>query len=596
MKRISVGSVLITLFYCVLLNISANSVFAVSRIENTVIIENPNSPNLHLLTVLKDVDQPKIEVGIPTWNPGYYESVDFARNISRLTFTDQLGRKLYHRKITDSLWTIETEGVKELNIEFDYTANSLDLNKSLITPSYAILNGTNFFFYLNGHTQDLPATVNFKLPPGWNIATGLTATNSPTNFTADNYEELVDCPALVGEFDFVTLSLQGVPHHLAVAPKGIVSKEVLQNYAADTVKVIDAHLKMFGEIPYRQYLTINVFAEQGFGGNEHSNSYLGIFTKATAAKNINSILGITSHEFFHAFNVKRIRPAEMYPYRFNERNYTPLLWVSEGVTNYYQDRGLLRAGFLSPEEFLQRQARTMVQVQSVEAAKYVSVEEASISTWLSATIEGEQTFAPNYYSRGQILGLLLDLSIRRDTGNAKSLDDVMRSLYWDFFKKNRGFTTEDLISVINRLTSKDYHLFFRKYVSGTEPLPFDEVLESVGLRLAETKTEVPSLGFKVQNRIITEVDKERVLEIEKGDIFLGVANIPTGKPNWLTEFQNTYKNKIGEPVTVYFMRDGKPSAVSLKVATATLSNWELQPMDKTTPFRQSILNAWKTGK
>lgn len=575
---------------------------SITRIENTVIIENPSKTNLHIETILKDVNQQQVEAVLPNWTPGYYETDDFARNISHLVFKDQNGMSLYHHKIKDNAWIIETPDVKDIKIEFDYTANSYDLNKSVITQNYAILNGTNFFFYVRGHTQDIPATVTFKLPSDWRVATGLPPANDSMAFTAENYDELVDCPALAGEFDLVKLSLRGVPHIWAVAPKGILSQASLDQYAADGLKVIDVQTSMFGEIPYKQYLTINVFNEKGFGGLEHSNSYLGLLPNRMATpETIKNALSTHSHEFFHAFNIKRIRPAEMFPYRYDERNYTTLLWVSEGVTNYYGARGLLRAGFSTPEQYLKGQAQTMAAVQADESAKYVSVEEASISTWLPNMFEGENIFSPNYYPRGQIIGLLLDLSIRHDTNNASSLDDVMRSLYRDFYGKNIGFTTVNLISVINNLTKKDYTEFFKKYVGGTEPLPYDEVLMHAGLKLIETKSEIPGLGFKMEvGNIIAVLNKDDAAEetkgIRKGDMFLGIGNIPVSKANWLNEFQTSYRNRIGEEATVYLLRDGKPVSVSIKIMAETISTWNLQSVENPTDLQKDIFNSWSRGK
>jgi predicted metalloprotease with PDZ domain len=252
------------------------------------------------------------------------------------------------------------------------------------------------------------------------------------------------------------------PHYLAVAPKGALSDQALQKLADDSLPVIDVHTRMFGDIPYDQYWTLMVF-DGAAGGHEHSNSYLAELPKyPDEGETVRVALGTHSHEYFHAFNVKRIRPAEMFPYRYDEPNFTPLLWFSEGVTNYYGQLGLLRAGLILGEMFLERQAATIGSIRTTTSAKYVSIEESSVNAWLPNMFEGEPKFSPNYYPSGQIIGLLLDLSIRHDTHNTKSLDDVMRSLYWDFYKKGKGFATGDLIGVINQITRSDYSSFFRE--------------------------------------------------------------------------------------------------------------------------------------
>lgn len=587
------------LFLTVCLSIAAS---AATRVSNTVTIAEPNATTLHVTTTITDVNQTQLEVGVPNWTPGYYTTEDFARNISRLTFTDQTGRQLYHRKFHDSVWTLNTAGASSVKIDFDYTANQLDLNKSLITPTYAILNGTNFFFYVKGHTLDVPETVTFKLPAGWRIATGLAPTGDAATFEAESYDVLVDSPAVVGEFDMVTLPLRGVPHHLVVAPKGVLPEADLQKLAADGLKVIDAHTTMFGEIPYKQYITFNVFAERGIGGLEHLNSYLGILPKAAArSEAIPNLVNLTSHEFFHAFNVKRIRPAEMWPYRYAERNYTHLLWVSEGITDYYTMRGLLRAGLIKPEDYLQGRGNLLGGVQSVEAAKYISVEEASINTWLGGVGGGDQPFSVDYYSRGNVLGLLLDLSIRHDTKGASTLDDVMRSLYTNFYKKNRGFTTEDLVQTINRLTKKDYHSFFEKYVGGTESLPYNEVLAYAGLQLDETKNKIPRLGVSSDGtNAITALVAGGPAEtsgVHVGDLLLAIGDVKVdNNQDWAAAFRKTYANRIGETITLSVQREGKPVSLNLKIGEAEISSWNITRVAGATKEQQDVLNAWLGGK
>ncbi|MGA9996834.1 MAG: PDZ domain-containing protein [Pyrinomonadaceae bacterium] len=586
------------LFLIVCLSIAAT---AATRVSHTVTIADPNATTLHVTTIITDVSQTQLEVGVPDWTPGYYTTEDFARNISRLAFTDQSGRQLYHRKFHDSVWMLNTAGASSVKIDFDYTANQLDLNKSLITPTYAILNGTNFFFYVKGHTLDTAETVTFKLPAGWRIATGLAPTSDPATFEAENYDVLVDSPAVVGEFDLVTLPLRGVPHHLVVAPKGVLAEADLQKLAADGLKVIDAHTTMFGEIPYKQYITFNVFAERGIGGLEHLNSYLGILPKAAArSEAIPDLVNLTSHEFFHAFNVKRIRPAEMWPYRYNERNYTHLLWVSEGITDYYTMRGLLRAGLIKPEDYLQARGNLLGGVQSDEAARYISVEEASINTWLGGIGGGNQPFTVDYYSRGNVLGLLLDLSIRHDTQGAATLDDVMRALYTNFYKKNRGFTTEDLVQTINRLTKKDYHAFFEKYVGGTEALPYTEVLSYAGLQLDETKNKVPRMGISTDNdKKITALVPGGAAEgagVRVGDVLVSIGEIKVSDPDWSATFRKTYASRIGETIILSVQREGKPVSINLKLGEAEISSWKVSRLSVLTKEQQNILDTWLNGK
>jgi predicted metalloprotease with PDZ domain len=591
------ATVLVLLSLCVFLTAAA-----ATRVDNVVSVADANTQTVHVVTTVSGVSEPRLELGVPTWDPGYYTTADFARNISRLVFTDQNGRRLSHAKTRDSVWTLDTRGATSIKIEFDYAASQLDLNQSLVTPTYAILNGINFFFYVRNHTLDTPETVTYKLPAGWAVATGLTPTNDPATFSAESYDVLVDCPALAGEFDVVTLPLRGVPHRWAVAPKGIMAADALQKRAADDLKVIDAHTTMFGEIPYKHYLTINVFADRDIGGLEHLNSYMGILRKENATvENLGGLSGLTSHEFFHAFNVKRVRPAEMWPYHYDERNYTPLLWVSEGVSDYYTDRGLLRAGLINQDFYLQRRAGLLGFVQAVEAAKYISVEEASVDTWLGGIGGGGRPFSVDYYSRGDALGLLLDLSVRHDTRGSATFDDVMRALYANYYKKGRGFTTDDLKATIRQITKKDYQPFFEKYVSGTEPLPYDEVLGYAGLSLGEKKDKVLRLGVSTTEdgknvRAVIPGGAAEAAGVHAGDILVSVGDIKVGNAGWAAEFRKTYADKVGQTVPIQVLRGEQPLTLNVEVRQAEQSSWELRRLPQPTASQQSILDAWLSGK
>lgn len=574
------------------------------RIENSVTIEDSKSTVLRVTTTIKGLQgQPQLEVGIPGWAPGYYITEDFARNISRLVFTDETGRVLRHEKNHDSLWLVHTRGASSVKIDFEYAADQLDLNKSIIKPGYAILNGSNFFFYIKGHTLDLPVSVTFRLPPGWNIATGLTATSAPATFTAESYDVLVDCPVLVGEFDLVTLALRGVPHRLAVAPKGTLTGPELERLAAAYLKVVDAHTSMFGEIPYKQYLIINVFeGTRGvFGALEHLNSYFGVQPATPSLKMIyDDLIGLTSHEFFHVFNIKRIRPAELWPYRYDERNHTRLLWFSEGVTDYYTPRGKLRAGLIDQEQYLQEVANVAGSAQMVEAAKYISVEEASINVWIGGITGDRMPFRVDYYSRGSLIGLLLDLSIRHDTKSAHSLDDVLRVLYENYYKKNRGFTTSDLVTEINRLTGRDYQPFFDRHVGGTEPLPLDETLGYAGLRLEEHKNRLPRLGVATSpdRTIIIIVPGSPAEEAgaKRDDTFLSIGPFPTDDPKWPEAFRRAYAGREGETVKMKVLRDGKPLLLNVKIKLGESSTWTLSRLPQSTTAQKELLDRWISGK
>lgn len=575
---------------------------AAPRVDHFITIGDPKSQTIKVMTEIKEIKQAEITVGIASWMPGYYTIVDFVRNIEYLTFTDEQNRPLPHRKSHDSLWTIVTNGASAIKIQFTYNADKLDLNNSLVGSSYAVLNGANFLFYVKDHTRDFPATLTLKLPEGWKAATGLTPAQEPLKFQSESYEELIDCPLLVGEFDLTSFRVRDVPIDLVTAPRGVLTKEEIKQLTDGYIKLFEAQSAVFGEIPFNRYVALKVFqGEDEPRGLEHANSDLAILPSRSEDRDedINSILELASHEIFHAYNVKRLRPAEMWPYRYHERNYTPLLWFVEGITDYYTWRGLLRAGLRDSEAFLKKQESVINSVNSTEAANYISLEESSINTWLGEVGGSGQRFSVDYYLRGHVVGLLLDASIRGDTKGTASLDHLMHNLYQAYYKKGAGFTTKNLIDAINKLTGMDYHPFFSKYVSGTAPLPYNEMLQSIGLRVDLQTRKEPQLGFgsgpDKKIAIVVPGSAAEQAGAKIGDVFLGIGEFDSDNPQWGAQFRAAYAQKDGETIPLRILRDDKPMSLNLKVRLGERSKWNVVKISQPSELQKKLFDAWLKG-
>jgi predicted metalloprotease with PDZ domain len=250
---------------------------------------------------------------------------------------------------------------------------------------------------------------------------------------------------------------------------------------------------MFGGLPYDEYWVLYVVGGRGGGALEHENSTNVML--GSMPSDPRSLVGVTSHEHFHAWNVKRIRPAGLLPYDYSREQYIRELWVAEGITSYYGDLHGRRAGLSTVEEYLRGMEGNIRQLQSNEARNWVSVSDASTVTWLTyGGGSGYGRFTVNYYGKGEILGLLLDLEIRGATGDQKSLDDVMRTLYRDFHLKGRGYTNEDLAAIVSKTAGQSFDNFFAKYVNGTVELDYNAALKHAGLQLVGGKiVDLPSV-------------------------------------------------------------------------------------------------------
>lgn len=593
---------LIFLFSLIGIAVNSPPVLAVSKVETTVTISKPETHVFHVKTVIRDIQQPVLELGLPVWTPGHYVIEDYARNLLRVTVTDQAGRKAAYRKFTASSWAINTSNVNEVSVEFDYLADQIQLHTAFLTPTYGLLNPSNFVFYVKGQQSTIPHSLRLILPATWNIACGLAVKDGQVE--AANFDELIDAPALVGEFDRIELPVKGIPHEFVYAPKSSLRPELAQELAQRCARIYESVGNIFGEFPFPKYCTINLFVtnpELVRGALEHNNSYVSLELKPEdSLAGLFETLRLASHEYFHAYNVKRIRPAELWPYRYDDRVFTPLLWVSEGFTRYYETRGLLLAGLVTPDEFLQLLANLIIRTVSEEPGKYISVEEASINTWMGGAGGFSQPFAVDYYARGAVIGLLLDLKIRQETQGQSSLDDVMRWLYTERYKRNQGFTTTDLISCIGRTLGKSPQTFFDRHVSGTDPLPIRGILEQSGLRLEQQERQIPFLGAypDASNRVTAIIEDSIAGKagVKEGDLLLGLGDVALDAPTWVTDFQKMYQGQDGKPFPIYAIRDGKPLVLKAVVKTIRTAEWRLVTFETTDRQDFGVRDRWLNGK
>src|SRR5215216_3415064 len=380
------------------------------RIDYTVTIADRQNQIFHVTADVKNVKEPRLDISLPTWTPGWYTVENYAKNILRFTITDAKGKRLLHTMPRKQTWRVETKGLDQIKVDFDYRADILALNQAKITNDYAFFTGIQLFVVAEGH-RNSPSTVRFEVPAGWQIISALKETSDPKTFTSPDYDTLVDAPTQMGKFDLTRFEVEGKPHYFVATPANQFRKDKAYEFAQMLAKTARAQGAIFGGLPYEKYLYFYFFLrpESNAGGAlEHSNSFVSFAPSADTATP-DTLIGTASHEFFHLWNVKRIRPIEMWPYDYSRENETPLLWVSEGFTNYYGAIALYRAGLHTRAQFLQSVEDAINGVESNEARKYISPANASSSTWLG--YDTPVAFGISYYTQGQNLGALLELSM-----------------------------------------------------------------------------------------------------------------------------------------------------------------------------------------
>jgi predicted metalloprotease with PDZ domain len=563
------------------------------EIEYTVKVADIPGQLFHVTTDIRNINQPAIELSLPVWSPGWYVIENYAKNILRFRVTEPGGRQLRPAQVRKQTWRIDTRGISRITVEFDYRAVVLAANQARIAPDYAFFTGTQLFLLPEGH-RSRPSVVRFDVPSGWRIASGLDDTAEPTVFTAPEYDSLVDQPTLMGQFDVTRFVVDGKPHDFVANPAGVFSAEKTRTLIGHLTKLAETQGRIFGGLPYRKFVYFYFFrpAEASATVLEHQNSYVAVWY--TGAQSLPDDMVVqASHEFFHVWNVKRIRPVQMWPYDYARENETPLLWVSEGFTNYYSSLAAYRAGLKDARSFVDEVARTIAEVEGNEARRYISASDSSTSTW--AGYPTPPPFSISYYTAGRNLAALLDLSIRHDTRGASGLDDVMRTLFTDFYQRGHGFSTEDLIRVINRITMNSYEGFFSRYVSGTDVPPYETIFGYAGYQVERATRKLPNLGVNVdQMGRITAVppgSDAGTTPLQPGDLILSIDGQSLEGQRAGAVF-GLLNEKVGQNARLRIRRSGKELALDIAVGSVELVNYRIVDSKSPTPEQLKIRESW----
>jgi len=504
-------------------------------------------------------------LSIPKWTPGSYEIDNFARDVADFS-AEQAGATLTWDKLDPDTWRVRPRSVGEVTVRFDYLADSLDNGNSWARPDFLLFNGTNLFPYPKGRGFDFPASVTVNTEAGWKIVTGMTSAGAH-RYTASNYHDLVDMPFFVGQFDLDSAQISGTWVRFATYPAGSVTGGPRVAVWEALKRAIPAEVKVFGEVPWTTYSVLQIVDPSYSGGSglEHQNSHVDVLGPGMLGTPV--LPSLYSHEIFHAWNVKRLRPSDMWPYRYDTEQPTPLLWISEGITDYYADLAEVRGGIVDANGFY---AMTDDKISEVTATPAAALEDASLSTW----IHPRDGTGYIYYSKGSLAGLLIDVMVRDASDNHSSLDDVMRTLYNAAYKNGRGFTSDEWWATVTKAANgKSFADFYARYIDGREPFPYDKVLPLAGLRLAHDTAHVPQLGIaSLQDSSglhVTQVVPESsaaAAGVQPGDQLISVGGFNADDPNWTEKFRARYaRSPEGTELPVVVRRGGGEQTLTARL-------------------------------
>ena len=582
---------------------SAQSVTAI-RYELRFDSSTAKQRSLEVTTTFRVGAAGPVLFSLPSWTPGAYEVVNFARHVRDFSARQGTTDLVWDKRDYDT-WRIRPIRAGDVTLQFSYYADDLDNARAWAQSDFLLVNGTNVFLYPEGQGFDFPATVTVRTATGWRAITGMkesvqegrgqSGTVGEHRFGESNYHDLVDKPFFIGRLDVDSALAGGKWYRVASWPSGVFQGTARKQFHDELAGAVPPMARVFGEQPWDAY-TILLLFDSTFGGGsalEHTNSHVGIYNPEFMGSVV--LASITAHEIFHAWNVKRLRPVEMFPYRYDVPQETVWLWVSEGITDYYADLALVRGGVVDSSGF---EALTQQKVDETYDSPPVALEDASLSTWISPD-DGSATV---YYPKGALAGFLLDILIRDASNNARSLDDVLRGLYQKAWKANRGFTAEDWWGAVSAAAGgKRFDDFARRYIDGREEFPWAEVLPLAGFQLAIDSIREPRIGIRTSGDgpgpVVEEVVRDGMGDeagIMPGDKLIKVGDIDAVGPRFGLEYRQRYAGeRPGLAIPIIVERAGQRINLqgSLRMITRVARHFGFLPNagEKATRIRAGLL-------
>jgi predicted metalloprotease with PDZ domain len=592
---------------------------------------NPKYPKRHLFEVVLTVEKPDPNgqcLSLPAWIPGSYMIRDFARHIVSIKATCG-GTSVALSKLDKQTW--QAEPVSDvLAVEYEVYAWDLSVRGAYLDTTRGFFNGTSVFLQVEGQ-ESTPLLVQIEPPDGkgyeaWKVATSIPEKSVDQggfgSYLADSYAHLVDCPVEMGIFQELQFAVEGIPHRMVISGKCHFDAERISN---DLHKICGQHVALFGELPINAYLFLMMVVGDGYGGLEHRDSTALLCKRddlpardmQEATKAYTRFLGLCSHEYFHLWNVKRIRPQVLKQVDLSREVHTELLWAFEGITSYYDDLALVRSGRISRERYLELLAQTVTRVMRGSGRLKQSVAESSFDAWTRFYHQDEN--APNaivsYYNKGALVALGLDMLLREHTQEACSLDHFMRRLWEDFGTRDIGVSEQDLEQLASEMAKTDLSTFFSQAVHGTDDLPLEDWFASLGigyrLRPArdqddsgnvcdqpETLHPKPVLGarYRQQGDFVELVQvfddgAAQCAGLSAGDKLIAIDGLQVSEKNLDTLLEQF---ATGDEVSVLAFRRDELMSFTLPILLAPLDTCELWllPEEQCTPQQLARHRSW----
>lgn len=560
------------------------------------------------------------------WSPGRYAVFDFAKNVEEFSaaagicppksLCDVSSRPVL--RIDDQTWRVSTLGSDKLTITYKVFGNDLSGTFSQLDMRHANYNGGSVFMYIVNHKAD-PVRLVIEPPVGWRIINGRMEQPEQREWQFPNWDIMIDTPTeIAAKWSREDFQLDGKNYHVVVHSFGDEGGKRAA-LVRDIERIVRAETALWGPPDFDSYTFLIHFAADDVSGDgmEHLTSTQIIEPGALSESGVyEETLSTVSHEFFHVWNVKRLRPLELGPWDFTRPANTRGLWIAEGFTNYYGHLMLRRADLWTDAQFLQRESRTITQIESAPGTRLMSAEESSlVAPFIDDAPHAQRTDLENtsisYYPKGELIGMVLDLLLRGKSNGRASLDDVMRRMYEEFYLKSsnssyylrgRGYTTDDFRRVASEVAELDLTDFFTRHIRGVETLPYDEAFAYAGLRLVRQLAREPyDAGISLdvghaEGAVIGNVRHGSPAEdagLEQGDVILSLGGKRVTPDNWLTRL-SSYKQ--GDRISIVVKRDRRTERATVVLGPPERFKYHLEEARGATMAQKELRRAWLTGE
>jgi predicted metalloprotease with PDZ domain len=552
----------------------------------------------NVATVTNSKKNGYIDIKMPVWTPGSYLIREYAKNVEGFTASAG-GKAVVSDKVSKNTWRVYT-GDDNLTIRYRVYANDLTVRTCFVDAEHGYVTPAGMFMYHDA-LKDIPLRLVVQPYKTWKkVATGLPpVAGQEFTYEAPNLDILIDSPLEIGNHKTFTFTAAGVPHTVAMVGDVEYDEERLK---ADYKRICETAFSVVGEHPCKDYTFIVQHILQGGGGLEHLNSTtLEPSRNAyTTEANYKRFFGLVAHEYFHLWNVKRIRPIALGPFDYENENYTHMLWLSEGCTSFYGEYIQMRAGFYSPTDYLGLVANDITSIENQPGVRVQSVAESSWDAWIKGYRPNENSLNStiSYYSKGSVLGLLLNLAILAGSNGARNMDDLMRFLYTEYYKKQkRGFTDAEFRQAAEQIAGRKLDDFFTIGVNSAEPINYNTYVELVGMQLVNVaaRTQDGFLGTATvySNGKATVTGVRRGSAAYTGGLNVGDEIISVDSVRVTDDLLKLISGRrVGETINVLVNRAGFLRKIPVTLTQNPLVSYRLEPLPNQTPAQKALYNKW----